>query len=221
MRNVNYMSSGWRQSGATLIVSLVILAVVTLLGVASMRASNLELRMAASARDRSIAFQAAEAALIRLEKDLAGEPGTGTPPLYGTPNFLPSCAQTGKCFKDSCPKGLCFTGDFIGAQKYSDCQLANSAGITKYPWKNKANWDNAANHDVIEVASTAGGTAVNTVKYMVEFLCYTPIDEKVDSPTTELGISGWVPIFRITTRAEGESGRASVMLQSVIQAASL
>mgnify|MGYP006172658039 CR=1 FL=1 len=216
MPNSTYNIGGWRQSGATLIVSLVILAVVTLLGVASMRASNLELRMAASARDRSVAFQAAEAALIKLEKDLIGEPGVA--PLYGTPNFLPSCS-TGECFNSGCPKGLCFTGDFVGAQAYSDCQLAKSDGTTEHPWQNKTFWDTAANHDVIDVANTTGGTAVNSVKYMIEFLCYTPVDEKVDSPSTAIGTSGWVPLFRITTRADGESGRASVMLQSVVQAA--
>lgn len=218
MPNSTYNIGGWRQSGATLIVSLVILAVVTLLGVASMRASNLELRMAASARDRSVAFQAAEAALIKLEKDLLGQPGVA--PLYGTPNFLPSCvASTGKCFNSGCPNGLCFTGDFVGAQTYSDCQLAKSDGTTEYPWQKKTYWDTEANHDVIEVANTSGGSAVNSVKYMIEFLCYTPVDEKVDSPSTAIGTSGWVPLFRITTRADGESGRASVMLQSVVQAA--
>lgn len=216
MRNLNYVSGGWRQNGATLIVSLVILAVVTLLGVASMRASNLELRMAASARDRSVAFQAAEAALIGIEKTLSQ-----SPPPYGTPNFLPSCsASTGNCFTSNCTNGLCFTGDFVGAQTYSDCQLAKSDGTTEHPWQKKTNWNTAGTHRVINVASSSG-SGTNAVKYMIEFLCYVPVDAKVDSPTTGLGASGWVPLFRITTKAEGESGRASVMLQSVIQAASL
>jgi len=218
MRNSNYINSGWRQRGATLIVSLVILAVVTLLGMASMRASNLELRMAASARDRSVAFQAAEAALIRLEAVLKG--GAGVSPLYGTPNVLPSCSSSA-CFKASCPKGLCFTGDFIGAQKYSDCQLASSTGVTEYPWQKKEHWDSADKHDVINVASSSGVGAAHPVKFMIEFLCYVPVDEKIDSPAAGIGAAGWVPLFRITTKAEGESGRASVMLQSVVQAASL
>lgn len=213
MRNSKYIDSRWHQSGATLIVSLVILAVVTLLGMASMRASNLELRMAASARDRSIAFQAAEAALIAVEKEIL--------PQYDTPNFLPSCdTSTGKCFNSSCANGLCFTGDFSGAQTYSDCQLAKGTGTVNYPWQKKANWDAPAMHKVINVASTEGGAAVNAVKYMIEFLCFVPVDEKVDSPEVAVGTYGWAPLFRVTTKAEGESGRASVMLQSVVQAAS-
>lgn len=218
MRNSNTMNSGWRQSGATLIVSLVILAVVTLLGVASMRASNLELRMAASARDRSVAFQAAEAALIRLEAVVKG--GAGVAPLYGTPNVLPSC-NASVCFKASCPKGLCFTGDFSGAQNYSDCQLAKSTGVMEYPWQKKAHWDSADKHDVINVANSSGVNAAHPVKFMIEFLCYVPVDEKIDSPVVGIGTSGWAPLFRVTTKAEGESGRSSVMLQAVIQAASI
>lgn len=220
MRNVNYVSSGWRQSGATLIVSLVILAVVTLLGVASMRASNLELRMAASARDRSIAFQAAEAALIKIEKDLIG--AAGVPPLYGTPNFLPSCSSsTNACFSSACTNGLCFTGDFVGAQTFSDCQLAKGSGETDYPWQQNMNWQTDVKHDTVNVTSVADEDVTHPVKFMIEFLCYVPVDEKVDSPAAGVSAASWVPLFRITTRAEGESGRANVMLQSVVQAASL
>lgn len=52
-----------RQRGVALIVSLVLLVVITLLGVASLRGVVLEERMASNQYDRSIAFQAAEAAL--------------------------------------------------------------------------------------------------------------------------------------------------------------
>ena len=48
-----------RQSGTALVVSLIILAVVTLLGVTSMQSSNTELKLAASQRDRGVAFEAA------------------------------------------------------------------------------------------------------------------------------------------------------------------
>lgn len=55
------------QRGATLIVALVLLVVVTLLGVASLRGVLLQERMAANQYDRSLAFQAAEAALRAAE----------------------------------------------------------------------------------------------------------------------------------------------------------
>lgn len=62
-----HFRSSRRQRGATLIVALVLLVVVTLLGVASLRGVLLQERMAANQYDRSLAFQAAEAALRAAE----------------------------------------------------------------------------------------------------------------------------------------------------------
>lgn len=52
-----------RQQGAALIVVLMLLLIVTLLGLASMRGAILQERMAGATYGRSLAFQAAEAAL--------------------------------------------------------------------------------------------------------------------------------------------------------------
>ena len=52
-----------RQRGATLIVSLIILLILTLLGVTAMQSSTMEERMAGNINDRNLAFQAAESAL--------------------------------------------------------------------------------------------------------------------------------------------------------------
>lgn len=57
------MSSQRHQQGMALMVSLVLLIVVTLVGLAGMRGTILQERMAGGAYDRSIGFQAAEAAL--------------------------------------------------------------------------------------------------------------------------------------------------------------
>lgn len=51
------------ERGAVLLVSLVMLLLLTLIGLASMRMVQLEERMAGNLRDRQMAFQAAEAAL--------------------------------------------------------------------------------------------------------------------------------------------------------------
>lgn len=60
-----------RDSGAVLIVALVMLLVLTILGVAGVQNTTLEERMAGNYRDRVSAFQAAEAALRRGEEDIA------------------------------------------------------------------------------------------------------------------------------------------------------
>lgn len=60
------------QKGAVLIVSLIILVVMTVIGLAGMEITSLEEKMAGNTRDRNIAFQAAEATLRDGESYLEG-----------------------------------------------------------------------------------------------------------------------------------------------------
>lgn len=55
------------QQGAILIVALVMLLLVTIIGLASMRGTSLQERMAGNLRDQELALQAAEAALRKGE----------------------------------------------------------------------------------------------------------------------------------------------------------
>ena len=64
-----------QERGAALIVVLILLLVMTLLGLASLRGTLMEERMSANMYDRSIGFQAAEAALREAETRLL-QPGT-------------------------------------------------------------------------------------------------------------------------------------------------
>ncbi len=57
-----------RQRGAVLVVGLLILLVMTILGVTAMQTTVMEERMAGNMRDRSLAFQAAEAVLRDAEQ---------------------------------------------------------------------------------------------------------------------------------------------------------
>ncbi len=56
-----------RQRGLALFISLVVLLIITIVGVSAVQTTTLEERMAANARDRDIAFQAAESALLSAE----------------------------------------------------------------------------------------------------------------------------------------------------------
>ncbi|MDZ7752602.1 MAG: PilX N-terminal domain-containing pilus assembly protein [Gammaproteobacteria bacterium] len=75
-----------RQGGAALVVSLLLLVTLTLIGLAGMRGTTMEEKMAGNMRDRNVAFQASEGAVRAGEKwiaqqtdppptDLAGPPG--------------------------------------------------------------------------------------------------------------------------------------------------
>jgi type IV pilus assembly protein PilX len=57
-----------QQTGAALVVSLMILLVMTLVGVSSLQTTALEERMASNTREREQAFEAAEAALRGAEE---------------------------------------------------------------------------------------------------------------------------------------------------------
>lgn len=66
------MSARRDQQGIALIVVLVLLVVTAILGVAIMRSSAMQERMAANLRDRSVAFQAAEGALRFAQDQVLG-----------------------------------------------------------------------------------------------------------------------------------------------------
>jgi type IV pilus assembly protein PilX len=88
-----------RQRGAVLIVSLVMLILITLLGVAVMQTSNMEVVMVSNAQARMTAMSEAENALVDGELEI-----TTTYP--GTPIFDWSADAT---------DGLYTTGDFAGS----------------------------------------------------------------------------------------------------------
>ena len=58
------------QSGAVLLVSMIMLLLLTLIGVTGMRVSNLEEKMAGNAKEINLAFQAAETTLRAAERQL-------------------------------------------------------------------------------------------------------------------------------------------------------
>ena len=64
------MRTGRRQQGVALIVSLILLVLATLIGLASVRGTNLQEHMSANMYDRSLAFQRAESALRAAETAL-------------------------------------------------------------------------------------------------------------------------------------------------------
>jgi type IV pilus assembly protein PilX len=76
--SLHTLSSMKEQRGVALLVALMFLIVLTLLGLAAIRGTTLEERMAGGSRDYNIALQAAEATLRDAENDLKG---TGINPL--------------------------------------------------------------------------------------------------------------------------------------------
>ncbi|WP_020207886.1 pilus assembly PilX family protein [Gilvimarinus chinensis] len=70
------------QRGATLIVGLIMVLVMSVIGLSAIRGSGLQEQMAGNMRDRQLAFQASEAALREAETELE----VPVPPI-GNPGF--------------------------------------------------------------------------------------------------------------------------------------
>ena len=102
-----------RERGSILIVSLGLLAILTLIGLSGANTTTLEERMSGNFRDQQVAFQSAEAVLADAESwieanDLATITGPDT-----------ACIA-GQCFDSNCTNGLCFNG--TQANTYGQCQ---------------------------------------------------------------------------------------------------
>lgn len=97
-------SSKQRQHGVALVVALVLLVLMTLVGLTAMRGVTLEERMTTNTYDRSLSFQAAEAALRQAEalvetnkptpaalsacvNGICGSPNPGATERWLDPNF--------------------------------------------------------------------------------------------------------------------------------------
>ncbi|WP_339664881.1 PilX N-terminal domain-containing pilus assembly protein [uncultured Pseudomonas sp.] len=67
----------FRQSGAALLVALVMLLVVTMIGLASIRSTTLNEKMSSNMYDRSLSYQAAEAAIRAGEVAIQADKSLG------------------------------------------------------------------------------------------------------------------------------------------------
>ena len=200
-----------QQAGTALIVSLIILLVVTLLGVASMQTSTFQMKMASSNKERQTVFAIAEAGLREAEKQLEASPPQRA-------QIFDSCTGD-TCFNQECKGGRCFSGKYPenAPTLDSDCSLWASssyddsdpdADSTKF-WSDTSLdvWSNSGLHQTIAVPGST-----KDVKYILEFLCFA------NQPPPEALVSAGgdgLPLFRITALAEGNDSRVKVVLQSI------
>lgn len=113
MKNLQYKS---KQSGAVLFVSLILLLIMTLLGIAGMQTTILEEKMAGNYRDQTIAFQAAESALRDAEKDIRSTRISGHSDMTST-----------------CTNGLCYNnGKNIPTIWADAAKMANAVDYGTY-----------------------------------------------------------------------------------------
>lgn len=92
------MSPIQQQRGAVLAISLILLFALVVLGIAGSQVTSLEEKMAGNLRQRNLAFQAAESALLDAELFLQGDNSTlnlrlGDGPFMRVANGQPVCSN--------------------------------------------------------------------------------------------------------------------------------
>lgn len=188
------------QSGSILILSLLMLLILSMVGVASIGNVNLNERMASNYRDHDVSFQAAESALAEGERRASNYSVS-----FDESDFQSACTSS-NCFTTTCSDGFCFNGSYpvSGA-----CDL--DMPVTPL-WLVDGTW---ATGGVSREAIASFPTLPVQPKYIIEFMCYVVADTTAGTPsvTPPYGVD-WAYMYRITAYAEGATGGSRTMLQS-------
>lgn len=183
------------ERGASLIVVLLLLLIMTLLGLASLRGTLMEERMSSNALDRGLAFQAAETALREAQDKIA---------------------QAGVQNKNI---GFnCDAVDEICNPTPSNAYTGNVAGCAV---NDKECWINATGSTL----STAAGSPQYYIEFMDEETTakVNQLGTETSANAMQYGGAGGVPLsryYRITARSNDPSAatnRAVVVLQTTVE----
>lgn len=173
------------QTGAALIVSLILLLVMTLIGLTAMRQNILEERMVGASMERNSAMQLTEAALRDAETWLDAQLTPPSPSAIGTPNVW---VQLGP---EDIMLGPVGDGQYTPFSSWTD---ANWAGA---PLQNYGGQTGAANLP----------NTTNQPRYVIEQWVYNEIDEE----KRKKGMGEFH--YRMTAHGQGPTGNARVTLQ--------
>lgn len=176
--------------GIALLIALVILATMSLLGLAGLRSVTLEQKMATGTYDRSLAFQAAETALLYGESVIPHSVLAGQiPDDLATGNYT-----NDTCEISTCNSGLCARPDPVCTERWLDASFTGwVAGPTVQP-PNKPDLMITTQY-FVEVAER-GVPCTAFVRQDIQSLCN---------------------VYRVTARNVAGEGRGSVMLQSTFR----
>lgn len=193
-----------KEQGALLILTLLILLVVSMLGMAAIDSTGLEMKMASNSRLQQEAFEAAEYTLSWVENDIA------TSGYFSQESVTNVTGCNSICFNSTCTNGYCFSGDHAEGTPgpfptANDCRPLNVSATE--PYADSTIWATAGNYKTVPIPNSN-----ITAKYVVEFWCYTA---KYDD--FEMKDTNFTRMYRITAYAVGEDGKARAMLRSTIR----
>ncbi len=187
-----------RQQGALIILTLLILLVVSILGMATIDSSGLEMKMSSNSRMQQEAFEAAEYTLSWVENEIV------TSGYFSTESIKNQTGCGNICFSSLCNNGYCFSGSDV-----SNIETCNPVTTTTEPYERNSLWaDGSGQFQTLEIPNSD-----ITAKFIIEFWCYTALNSEFE--ITVIGNSA--PMYRITALAVGEGGKARAMLRSTIK----
>jgi len=179
------------QRGAALVCALVLMIVAMLVGVSVCRAVFASIASAGAERERSIAYEAAEAALRDAERDIASE-APGTDPARaaqftdaGAGGFVDGCGRAGS------GRGLCLAASPPAWQVQDLLDTANPALV---PY------------------GTYTGASLATGKGLLPARPPSYLVEKIAPPGAGAALGSF---YRITAVGVGSRGTTQVVLQAV------
>lgn len=179
-----------RQRGVALVVAMVLLIVITLVGLAAMRGTIMQQKMAANLYDRQIAFQNAEAALRAAAAMVPSNPA-----LIARNCQSPSVTCLANPFADSgLPSGAIHSVS-VGAGTGQYTAGNNAVGQPQFVVESMGNWTDPT-------TSTGFNKTANSHNYGAQ-----------GKSTTAL-------FYRITARSSDPAvteGRAMVVLQAMVK----
>jgi len=178
-----------KQSGAVLAISLIMLLLMTIIGVTSISTTSLEERMAGNSRDRHVAFEAAEVALIEAEDFLET--------VANTAAFLSNNAGLYEDLDTKIWQNIDWGGDGSGADGYRTAgNIGTGENLGSSP-KYVIQFLGGFGGGLIDVGDVAGGGADGNYG---------------SASSTNVSDTG---LFRITARGTGGSNNTVIILQTV------
>lgn len=186
------------QSGVSLVIVMIFLVILSGLAINAIQGSTFSARVAGNESDRTLAFQAAEAALKDAEHDLSSVLANGTTICTSASTVCRAePISRGDGFDTTCPNGRCVPNPSSPA------------------WEVASNWTNAspANNTATSAGSVVygfytGATALPVVaqqpRYLIEYFK-----------------QGDFSVYRVTAVGYGANSSTQSILQSAIKARQL
>lgn len=206
----SFVSAGaaGRERGATLIIVLLLLIVILLLGVSASQIALQGEKSSRNNRDRQIAFQAAEAALLDAETDIESSPDTlrSRSHLFsasGVEGFTETVEASCASGENNVFLGVCgYAGEDEPAWRYADFLISDVASVQSVSYGRFTGQT---------FPTGIGPLPARLPRYVIEVLPYRKAGAAVDDAQH---------VYRITAVGFGVRETTQVALQTVYRKAS-